>query len=78
MGKRRMPLHKTVEIRLHDGLSIDVNEIIEKYSLLNFFTLFTISIIYTFTNKYFEIKVHQYFYYFFDLNLHLTEYEKGT
>lgn len=57
-------------------LSPIVLGVIEKHSLLNFFTLFAIGIIYAFTNKYFEIKVHQYFYYFFDLWLNLDEYEK--
>src|SRR5699024_9284150 len=51
-------------------------EVLEKHSFLNLFTLFAISIIYAFTNKYFEIKVHQYFYYFFDPRLNLEEYEK--
>ncbi|MEJ8767512.1 hypothetical protein WKU33_16950 [Oceanobacillus sp. HCA-5259] len=50
-------------------------ETLEKHSFLNLFTLFAISIIYAFTNKYFEIKVHQYFYYFFDLWLNIEEYE---
>lgn len=31
---------------------------------------------YAFTNKYFEIKVHNYFYYFFDLSLSVKDYEK--
>lgn len=51
-------------------------EVLEEYSFLNFFTLFAIGIIYAFTNKYFEIKIHHYFYYFFNLHLNLEEYEK--
>lgn len=59
-----------------EELSPIVLESLEKHSFLNIFTLFAISIIYAFTNKYVEIKIHNYFYYFFDLYVDLEEYER--
>lgn len=54
----------------------EIISVVAKYEYLNVLNLFILSMIYLLINRFAGVKVHQYFYYYFNLHIDIDEYEE--